>query len=74
MDFREIKMLFRSADKRLLPVSRHNLERYDRRGFSVTAPRLWDDLSDSLRLIDSLELFKSNLKTHLFKAAFVTYL
>ena len=34
----------------------------------------WNDLPDSLRLIDSLELFKSNLKTHLFKAAFVNYL
>ena len=35
------------------------------------APRLWNDLPDSLRLIDLLELLKSNLKTHLFKAAFV---
>ena len=31
------------------------------------------DLPHSLRLIDSLELFKSNLKTRLFKAAFVNY-
>ena len=30
-------------------------------------------LPDTLRLIDSLKLFKSNLKTHLFKAAFVNY-
>ena len=49
-------------------------ERYGRRGFSVTAPRLWNDLPDGLRLIDSLELFKSNLKTHLFNAAFVNEL
>ena len=28
----------------------------------------------SLRHIDSFELFKSNLKTHLFKAAFINYL
>ena len=55
-------------------VPRHNLERYDRRGFSVTAPRPWNDLPDRLSLIDSLELFKSNLKAHLFKAAFVNYL
>ena len=32
------------------------------------------DLRDSLCLIDSLELFRSKLKTHLFKAAFVNYL
>ena len=40
----------------------------------LTAPRLWDDIPDSLRLIDSLEFFKSNLKTTLFKSAFVNYL
>ena len=64
----------RSAGSRFLRVPRHNLERYGRRGFSVTAPRLCNDLPDSLRLIDSLELFKSNLKTHLIKAAFESYL
>ena len=57
----------RSAGSRLLRVPRHNLERYGRRGFSMTAPRLWYDLPDSLRLIDSLELFRSNLKTHLLR-------
>ena len=64
----------RSAGSRSLRIPRHNLERYGRRGFSVTAPRLWNDLPDSLRQINSLELFKSNIKTHLFKAAFVNYL
>ena len=64
----------RSAGSRLLRLSRHNLEHYGRRGFSVTAPRLWNDLPDSLSHIDSLELFKSNLKTHLFKAAFINHL
>jgi len=32
----------------LLRVPRHNLERYGRRSVSVTAPRLWNDLPDSL--------------------------
>ena len=64
----------RSAGSRLLRVPRHNLERYGRRGFSVTAQRLWNDLPDGLRLIDSLVPFKSKLKTHLFKAAFANYL
>ena len=32
------------------------------------------DLLDCLRHIDLLELFKLNLKTHLFKAAFINYL
>ena len=63
--------------RRLLRVPRHNLlnlEHYGLRGFSVTAPRMWNDLPDSLRHIDSFELFKSNLKTHLFKTAFINYL
>jgi hypothetical protein len=63
----------RSAGSRLLDA-RHNLEHYGRRGFSVMAPRLWNDLLDSLRHIDSFELFKSDLKTHLFKATFINYL
>ena len=33
----------------------------------MTAPRLWNDLPDSLRLIYSLELFMSNLKTHIVR-------
>ena len=55
----------RSARNRLQRVLRHNLECCGRPGFSVTAPRLWNDLPDSLRPTDSLELVKSNLKSHL---------
>ena len=36
------------------------------RAFSAIAPRLWNELSDSLRTAPSLEAFKSRLKTHLF--------
>ena len=46
----------RFSGSRLLRVPRHNLERYGRRGYSVMAPRLWNDLPDSLRLIYSHEL------------------
>ena len=34
----------RSADSNLLTVPRHDMERYGRRGFSVTASRFWNDL------------------------------
>ena len=54
----------RSAASHLPRISGHILERYGRRGFSVRAPRLTNDLPDRLRLIDSLEPFKSNLKIH----------
>ena len=46
-----------SAGSCLLTVHRHNLERCGRRGFSVTAPRLWNDLLDCLPHI----LFKCHL-------------
>ena len=64
----------RSASRALLAVPHHNLERFGRRGFSVNAPRLWNDLPDNLRVIDSVVLFKRHLNTHLFKAAFSDYL
>ena len=52
----------RFSRSRLLRVPRHNLELYGRCGYSVKSPRLWNDLQDSLRLIYSHVLFKSNLK------------
>ena len=48
----------RSASRALLAVPHHNLERFGRRGFSVNAPRLWNNLPDNLRVIDSVVLFK----------------
>ena len=40
------------------------------RSFSVAAPTLWNALPASLRNVDSLLIFKSCLKTYLFKLAF----
>ena len=39
----------RSADRALLVVPRHNLERYGRRSFSRAGPTLWNALSEDLR-------------------------
>ena len=39
---------------------------YGDRAFSVCAPRLWNRLPVSLRLSVNIDVFKSNLKTHLF--------
>ena len=58
----------RSADQNLLPVKRYNLERYGRRSFSVAGPSLWNDIRNSV----SIPAFRSSLKTHLFREAFVT--
>ena len=58
----------------LQTVPCHDMERYGQRGFSVMAPRLWNDLPIYICVADCLQLFKSQLKTHLFKTAFEDYL
>ena len=51
---------------------RYNLERYGRRSFSVAGPSLWNALPSAIRNSVSLPAFRSSLKTHLFREAFVT--
>ncbi len=41
------------------------------RTFSYLAPKLWNSLPDNVRGSDTLSLFKSVLKTHLFSQAFI---
>lgn len=36
------------------------------RAFSVVAPRLWNQLPDSLQKIEHVDVFKAKLKTELF--------
>ena len=40
------------------------------RAFSVSAPYLWNRLPESLRQASSVNVFKNDLKTHLFERAF----
>ena len=60
------------SDQNLLTVKRYNLERYGRRSFSVAGPSLWNALPSDIRNSVSLPAFRSSLKTHLFREAFVT--
>ena len=46
---------------------------FGRRSFSYAAPKLWNHLPLTLRLSQSLENFKSQLKTFLF-SSFYQYL
>ena len=64
----------RSAEQNLLTVKRYNLERFGRRSFSVAGPSLWNALPSAIRNSMSLSAFRSSLKTHLFREAFVTRL
>ena len=56
----------RSTDKYLLNTKRTNTKIGDR-AFSAAAPETWNALPTDIILIDSLEKFKINLKTHLFR-------
>ena len=59
----------RSSDSLVLsiPYVRSSL---GKRAFSVIGPRLWNSLPPSTRNSSSLPIFRSRLKTHLFKIAF----
>ena len=61
----------RSADLSLLVVPRVNSERFGRRAFSVAGPSLWNSLPLVLRTQKDDERFRWDLKTHLYKQAFM---
>ena len=55
----------RSSDALLLQDRRSGTVNADRR-FSVAAPRLWNSLPVTVRSAQSIDIFKSQLKTHLY--------
>ena len=64
----------RSADSNLITTNLYRLERCGRRRFSVAGPFPWNKLPASVKSANSLGVFKSALKTHLFREAFMTLL
>uniref|UniRef100_A0A669BHD9 Reverse transcriptase domain-containing protein n=1 Tax=Oreochromis niloticus TaxID=8128 RepID=A0A669BHD9_ORENI len=60
----------RSSSAIQLTVPSSHLITMGNRAFSRSAPRLWNSLPPALRNIESLSVFKSQLKTHLFKLAY----
>ena len=60
----------RSSDAGLLSTPHSKRSTISDRAFSVVAPRLWNSLPPSIRDSDSISLFKTRLKTHLFRVAF----
>jgi len=55
----------------LLAVPGFKLNSYGHRAFSVAAPLLWNSLPQHVRDAESLDIFKRQLKTVLFKRAFL---
>ena len=64
----------RSADNNLFTTNLYHLERCGRRRFFVAGPFLWNKLPASVKSANSLGAFKSALKTHLCREAFITLL
>ncbi|KAL3045386.1 hypothetical protein OYC64_013622 [Pagothenia borchgrevinki] len=60
----------RSTSAGFLSIPRAKLRSFGDRAFSVAAPKLWNSLPQDLRESESLTLFQSRLKTHLFNAVY----
>ena len=60
----------RSSDKNLLKVPRMKRVSFGDRAFCHLAPVLWNSVPSSIRNIKTIELFRKQLKAHLFRIAF----
>ena len=56
----------RSSSKNLLVTPKSNLEFNGDRSFQVSAPRLWNSLTDDITSIQNLDVFKNKIKTLYF--------
>ena len=68
--YRPNRTLRSSSDKLRLVTVPYNLKTYGYRSYSVHAPILWNSLPLHIRSADSVNSFKSKLKTYLFKSAY----
>ena len=62
----------RSQSRFLLTVPSYRLKTFGGRAFSTCAPKLWNNLTPSLRQETDFHSFRKNLKTHLFREHFAT--
>ena len=67
LHFKSTCKSLRSESKQELAVPRTRTVSYGDRAFSVIAPILWNVLPQDIRFETELTLFKTKLKTHLFK-------
>ena len=61
----------RASTQNFLVVPKTNTVSYGDRAISVAGPKIWNDLPNSLRQEKFFNLFKLNLKTYLFRQAFL---
>ena len=60
----------RSSSRVSLTVPKSRTKMYGDRSFSIAAPRLWNNLPESLQNELNFNRFRKNLKTHLFRKAY----
>ncbi|KAF7641396.1 hypothetical protein LDENG_00282490 [Lucifuga dentata] len=60
-----------SSGGTLLAVPKSRLKSKGDRAFAIRALLLWNDLPEEIRLADSVSSFKSLLKTHFYRLAFM---
>ena len=70
IDVRRPTRSLRSSDKLLLNVPKINTVTYGQPAFSYVAATLWNSIPDNIRNSVTVEIFKTRLKTFLFKEAY----
>ena len=60
----------RSSSLKMLLVPRTKLKTFGDRAFSISGPKLWNDLPLDIRTSESIGTFKSRLKTHFFTQSY----
>ena len=61
----QTRYALRSASRDTLAIPRTKTK-FGERSFSVAGPTIWNSLPDSVKAADTVGIFKSRLKTHLF--------
>ena len=64
------KRLLRSSSNYLLTVPKSRKYSFGDRAFSSAAPKLWNNLPLYIKTAESVDIFKSKLKTYLFSSEF----
>ena len=70
LDRHHPRRVLRSASAELFCVPFSQTVRHGDRRFSVAVATLWNELPNSVRMIETLPLFRTHLKTHHFRGAF----
>ena len=60
----------RSSGTELLIIPKVRTKKHGEAAFSYYAPNLWNTLPEHIRKAETMEIFKRDLKTHLFNLAY----